>query len=59
MDCLASMKYAFWFDVMQPDTTINEVIAHFKVDANAEGIKLLKEKNIPAQFSRSYPTCRE
>lgn len=46
----ASMKYAFWFDVMQPDTTINEVIAHFKVDANAEGIKLLKVKNIPSSF---------
>lgn len=46
----ASMKYAFWFDVMQPDSSINEVIAHFKVDANEAGLKLLKEKNIPSTF---------
>lgn len=46
----ASMKYAFWFDVMQPDSIVNEVIAHFKVDANEAGLKLLKEKNIPAAF---------
>ena len=45
-----SMKYAFWFDVINTDTTINEVIAHFKVDVNEEGMKLLKEKNLPASF---------
>lgn len=45
-----TMKYAFWFDVMQPDTTVNEVIAHFKIDANEEGMKLLQEKNLPAMF---------
>lgn len=44
------MKYAFWFDVMQPDTMVNEVIAHFKLDANEEGMKLLRDKNLPAMF---------
>lgn len=46
----ASMKYSFWFDVIAPDSNVNEVIANFTIDANEAGMKLLKEKNLPAKF---------
>lgn len=44
------MKYSFWFDVIAPDNNVNEVIANFTIDANEAGMKLLKEKNLPAVF---------
>ncbi|WP_346766823.1 hypothetical protein [Pseudoflavitalea sp. G-6-1-2] len=46
----SSIKYSFWFDVVQPDSSINQVIAQFRIDANDAGMKLLKARNIPAMF---------
>ena len=44
------MKYAFWFDVIQPDTAYNHVIANFEIDANEAGREELQKNNIPASF---------
>lgn len=44
------IKYSFWFDVMAPDMTVNEVISSFSIDANEEGLKELKKYGIPANF---------
>lgn len=49
-DLPEKMKYAFWFDVVQPDTSINEVIADFTIDANTAGKQVLKQHNIPSVF---------
>ena len=45
-----SIKYSFWFDVMIPDTKVNEVISSFKISANKEGIKELVKNGIPVSF---------
>ena len=46
----ASIKYPFWFDVMGRDSSINEAIAHFAIDANDEGKKTMLKYNIPVSF---------
>ncbi len=45
-----SIKYSFWFDVMQPDTKVNDVISTFKISANKDGIKELVKNGIPISF---------
>jgi hypothetical protein len=44
------IKYSFWFDVMNCDSSINQSIAHFTIDANDNGKKLLSAHNIPSVF---------
>jgi len=44
------IHYAFWFDVISVDTTINKIIAHYQIDANKPGLAVLAENGIPAQF---------
>ena len=44
------IHYAFWFDVISVDTSINKVIAHYEIDANKTGLAVLAENGIPAQF---------
>ena len=44
------IKYSFWFDVMMPDTTVNEVAASFNLDVNNAGQQVLGRHNIPASF---------
>ncbi|RYG40898.1 MAG: hypothetical protein EOO01_26345 [Chitinophagaceae bacterium] len=46
----ANIKYSFWFDVVMPDTAINEVAATFKLDVNAAGQQLLAKRGIPTSF---------
>ncbi|MES2374728.1 MAG: hypothetical protein V4557_19280 [Bacteroidota bacterium] len=42
--------YSFWFDVMQPDTSFNHVIARYQIDVNKEGEKELAANGLPASF---------
>ncbi|WP_034886419.1 hypothetical protein [Gillisia sp. JM1] len=44
------IKYSFWFDVMKPDTNVNQVISSFDIRANKEGIKELNKYGIPNNF---------
>ena len=44
------IKYAFWFDVIQPDTSYNHVIAQFKISANEAGQEELRKNDIPISF---------
>ncbi|WP_316793688.1 hypothetical protein [Pedobacter frigoris] len=46
----ARIKYAFWFDVIQPDLKTNTQVASFNIDVNARGRKLLAKHNLPAVF---------
>ncbi len=42
--------YSFWFDIMQPDTSFNHVIARFRIDVNANGNKELLANGLSASF---------
>lgn len=44
------IKYPFWFDIMQPDTLVNKIIAEFVITPNAAGEAELKKNNIPVHF---------
>jgi hypothetical protein len=44
------INYPFWFDIIQPDTLVNNTIAEFKITVNAAGEAELKKKNIPTRF---------
>ncbi len=46
----SKMKYAFWFDVLEVDTSFNHVMANFKIDVNAKGLEELRKVNIPTVF---------
>ncbi len=45
-----SIKYSFWFDVVAPDTTRNQVIAQFNFNVNQAGIELLTRQGIPTKI---------
>jgi hypothetical protein len=42
--------YAFWFDVMQYDNSLNHVVSEFKIKTNPTGQKILDQNNIPQNF---------
>ncbi|HYM92574.1 MAG TPA: hypothetical protein VET23_00395 [Chitinophagaceae bacterium] len=44
------IKYPYWFDIMQPDTSVNKIIAEFTLNLNAAGKAELKKNNIPFYF---------
>lgn len=44
------IKYPFWFDIMQPDTSVNKVVAEFLLAVNDAGKEELKKFNIPDRF---------
>lgn len=44
------IKYSFWFDVIQPDLNVHEVVSSFQIQANTKGKALLKKNGIPANF---------
>jgi len=46
----AKIKYAFWFDVIQPDLKTNTQVASFTIDVNTTGHKLLAANNLPSVF---------
>jgi hypothetical protein len=46
----AHIKYPFWFDIMQPDTSVNTVVAEFVFALNQAGTEELKKYNIPSRF---------
>jgi hypothetical protein len=43
-----SMKYSFWFDIVNPDTSRNEVIAEFNLAVNKKGAAELAQNGIPS-----------
>lgn len=45
-----SIKYSFWFDIVEADTSFNKVLANFKIYTNSAGKKQLKNYNIPDEF---------
>ena len=46
----SKIKYAFWFDVLEVDTSYNHVMANFKLEPNAKGLIELRKANIPVVF---------
>ncbi|MES2003684.1 MAG: hypothetical protein V4450_04120 [Bacteroidota bacterium] len=42
--------YAFWFDIIQPDTNVNHVISRFVIDVNERGKKELASYGLPDVF---------
>lgn len=44
------IKYSYWFDIIQPDTSFNHVISYFKVGVNDKGRAQLKNFGIPESF---------
>jgi len=42
--------YSFWFDIMQPDTSFNHVVAYYQINVNKEGEKELAANGLPAFF---------
>jgi hypothetical protein len=54
LDLPHSIKYSFWFDVIDADTVrqdmgINEVAAEFVISPNVQGAALLQRNHIPAR----------
>ncbi|HWC53831.1 MAG TPA: hypothetical protein VG676_09635 [Chitinophagaceae bacterium] len=45
-----SMKYSYWFDIMQPDTTVNKIVAEYSINVNDAGKEELMKNNIPYRF---------
>ena len=45
-----SVKYPFWFDIIEPNKKINTTVSSFKIDANSRGMKELKRFGIPSDF---------
>ena len=45
-----SIKYPFWFDIMIPNTDVNETISRFDIDLKIDGKEELKKHNIPTSF---------
>lgn len=44
------INYSFWFDVIAPDTTVNDVLAEFKIPVNKSGAAELQKAGIPSSF---------
>ena len=44
------IKYTFWFDVILPNKSINQIAANFVVSVNTNGKKVLNSKGIPSIF---------
>ncbi|WP_153795995.1 hypothetical protein [Foetidibacter luteolus] len=45
-----SINYSFWFDIMNTDTAVNNIVSRFNIKANANGLKELSRFHIPAVF---------
>lgn len=43
-------RYNYWFDIIEVNTSFNHTIATFKIDANEEGLKELKDNGISPDF---------
>lgn len=44
------IKYPFWFDVIEPNTSYNHTVATFELDVNENGKEELRRNNIPSSF---------
>jgi hypothetical protein len=44
------IPYAFWFDVIQTDTSYNHVVSRFIIDVNDKGKKELDQSGLPSAF---------
>ncbi|MDF0693667.1 hypothetical protein [Aquirufa ecclesiirivi] len=43
----ASIKYPFWFDIIEPDLNQNTIVSQFIIQSNAQGRYLLRKNGIP------------
>ncbi|MGN6177830.1 MAG: hypothetical protein ACTHNW_01540, partial [Mucilaginibacter sp.] len=46
----AKIKYPFWFDILIPNQSVNQVIARFDIKTNKNGAAELKKYGIPATW---------
>jgi len=44
------IKYSFWFDIINADTTVNRVISTYRIDVTEKGKEELRSNNIPSSF---------
>jgi len=49
-DLPEKINYSFWFDIISPGTTVNNVLADFKISVNQAGAAELKKEGIPSVF---------
>lgn len=45
-----SMKYPYWFDIISPDLSVNQVVSRFALKLKPSGLAELKKYNVPATF---------
>ena len=50
LDLPTKFKYPFWFDVIIPDLSVNQVVSRFDISTNASGSAELKKNGIPLTF---------
>jgi hypothetical protein len=46
----AKSSYSFWFDVIEPDTSFNHIVANFTLDVNENGKNELAKYGLPSSF---------
>jgi hypothetical protein len=46
----ANLDYSYWFEIMEIDSSVNEVLANFELPVNASGKHILDSLGIPNQF---------
>ncbi|ANW95782.1 hypothetical protein AXE80_05575 [Wenyingzhuangia fucanilytica] len=44
------IKYSFWFDIINIDPNVNEIISGYQLEVNEHGAKKLKANKIPKNF---------
>jgi len=49
-DLPENINYSFWFDINSVDTSINEIMADFKIPVNKAGALELQKEGIPQVF---------
>lgn len=50
LDIPKSLKYPFWFDIIDPSSTQNEIAANFVIHTNGAGEAELRKNGIPSRF---------
>ncbi len=46
----SKIKYPFWFDIIDIDTSFNHAVAHFSIDATNKGKAILDHYGVPLRF---------
>ena len=43
-----NIKYSYWIDVVEPDTSVNTILANFSLDITKKGAAILNKYDLPA-----------